>query len=130
MDIQVGDRVTYRYETEQEVRSSIINDIDELKDYIGMASRKGEISSIELLKIERPTYAVIEEKKELLTEEEKEFLKTISKIKYDGISYIEKANRQLIVQGSMTYQTNYIITDKFNGLTENERYTLEELGIN
>ena len=57
-------------------------------------------------------------------------MKTIRKIKYDGISYIEKVNIQLIVQGSITYQTNYIITDKFNGLTENERYTLEELGLN
>ena len=122
MDIQVGDRITYKDNNGKICIIIIKEDKGELGD---------EDNTIkEILKIERPEYKLIEEKKELLTEEEKEFLKTISKIKYDGISYIEKANGQLIVQGSMTYQTNYIITDKFNGLTENERYTLEELRLN
>lgn len=124
MDIQIGDKITY---IRNNKKITIVVSCNAEGEGLDTMAKQEDI---EILKIERPRYEVIEEKKELLTEEEKEFLKTISKIKYDGISYIEKANRQLIVQGSMTYQTNYIITDKFNGLTENERYTLEELGIN
>ena len=33
LDLQVGDRVTYKYENENEIHTEIISDTTELKDY-------------------------------------------------------------------------------------------------
>ena len=49
---------------------SVLGSIEELESYKRMIESKTEISSIEILKIERPKYEVVEEKKELLTEED------------------------------------------------------------
>lgn len=81
------------------------------------------------MKIERQNYEVIEEHKELLTEEEKEFLKMISKIRIDGISHIKRRNGELDITGNTRSIVNYIPTNKFKGLNEDEKYTLEELGL-
>lgn len=66
-EIEVGDRVTYRNKITGEIRQSIkLNSIE-------------FTTNEEILKIERPKYEVVEEKKELLTEEEREFLKDMCK---------------------------------------------------
>ena len=84
----------------------------------------------EIIKIERPKYEEVKEKKELLTEEEKEFLKTICKF-YDiktiyfnkvDIGFYDKNN--FIVNAS-----NYTENMKFNKVEKNQYYTLKELGL-
>ncbi len=66
MDIRVGDRVTYIYDNEE--RQRIISNKGE-RDYYS--------ENTKIIKIERPHYEVVEEKKELLTEEEKKYLKNV-----------------------------------------------------
>lgn len=63
MDIQVeiGDRVTYENEVVE-----VLNSKHAVERAIGYA--------VKIIKIERPKWEVVEEKKELLTEEEREFL--------------------------------------------------------
>lgn len=125
MDIQVGDLVTYKNETKFNVLKKVIVNESELDYYQKQFNNK----SYELLKIERQNYEVIEEKKELLTEEEKEFLKMISKIRIDGISHIKRRNGELDITGNTRSIVNYIPTNKFKGLNEDEEYTLKELGL-
>ena len=89
---------------------------------------------IEILKIERPKYEVIEEKKELLTEEEREFLRLY--IKYlnmqgkDVLIGIRKMGSEiwfLISECSgYIYKHN---SQAFKGLELNRKYTLKELGL-
>lgn len=130
MNIQVGDRVTYKYENEEKIRISIVNDIDELEDYITMSSTKGEINSIEILKIERPKYEIIEEKKELLTEEEKEYIKLYAKfndIKFDRLK-ITIASIEFINNNSLI--SCYINTEiNFDNIKKGKIYKKEELGL-
>lgn len=63
MDIQVGDRVTYFLDGIK--RIEIVTDIENIKK-VEDAMKRGK--NYKILKIERPKYEVIEEKKELLTE--------------------------------------------------------------
>lgn len=126
MDIQVGDRVTYKDNNGKECIIIVQQDKGELGD---------EDNTIkEILKIERPTYELIEEKKELLTEEEKEFLKSYIKIikslNNGQIKYIARYGTIITIylKTKLTYDAD--IGPRFKGMTENETYTLEELGIN
>lgn len=64
--IKVGNRVTYKYKNSNETQVVLICTdlfLDELATN----------NDIEILKIERPNWEVVEEKKDLLTEEEREF---------------------------------------------------------
>lgn len=122
MDIQVGDRVTYKNLEEKIVTTLIGSSVD-------IGSMKEILETRELLKIERPKYELVEEHKKLLTEEEKEFLKMISKIRIDGISHIRKRNGEISITGTTKSIVNYIPTNKFKGLNEDEAYTLKELGL-
>ena len=110
-----------------------------------------ENNRIEILKIERPKYEVVDSdgthiveneiiyrKKELLTKEEKEFLKQIlqfgnykSGTQNGIIKYITKAGYWLELNFS-EFHCNSVYIDKnlyFKGLTEDEEYTLKELGL-
>ena len=69
MDIQVGDRIIYKYMGE--MKTSLITDDEDIENI----QEDIKNNSIEIIKIERPKYEVVEEKKELLTEEEKDFLR-------------------------------------------------------
>ena len=67
LDLQVGDRVTFE-NLEGNVVIMLIKNNAEIPEILDtLKARK-------ILKIERPHYEVIEEKKELLTEEERKFL--------------------------------------------------------
>ena len=90
--------------------------------------------TIEILKIERPKYEVVEEKKELLTEEEREFLKYYMRYMYlqekDKLIGIRKKDSQiwLLVSESCGYTYRYN-SQAFKGLEKDRKYTLEELGL-
>ena len=120
MDIRVGDLVTYK-NLDGDIIQTLIYDSGDLK------RMEKALKSTELIKIERPKYEVVEEKKELLTEEEREFLKIFIKIKRDEISKIERKEKSLDIMSKGW--SNTILTDKFQGLELYKKYTLKELGL-
>lgn len=118
MDIQVGDRVTFDNRL-----VIIIYDSNQIKGW----------DEEKIVKIERPKYEVIKEKKELLTKEEKNLLKSY-------IEWIKGLNNGKIVniyrQGSwivlnLKTQLDYSIEigARFNGMVNNYRYSMTELGL-
>ena len=119
MDIQVGYRVYWRYTDDKAIHISIITSENDLA-YINQEDKI-------ILKIERPKYEVVEEKKELLTEEEKAFLKIFIKIKKDEILAIKRNENDLEITGKEW--DNSILTDEFKGLEMHKLYTLKELGL-
>lgn len=132
MDIQVGDLITYINSNDSlrmRYKSIMINS-DRLIDY----KNKLENKEIEIIKIERPKYEVIQEKKELLTEEEKEFLKSYIKIikslNNGQIEYIARYGVMIVVHLKTKLSYDADIGPRFKGMIENKTYTLEELGLN
>ena len=86
--------------------------------------------NIEILKIERPHYEVVEEKKELLTEEEKEFLKTICKYYDIRTIYFNKVDIGFYNKNnSVVNSSNYPENMEFNKVEKYKYYTLKELGL-
>lgn len=122
MDIQVGDRITYKYKDENNI---LINIMTSNVDKEIVLSQ-----NVEILKIERPSYEVIEEKKELLTEEEKEFIKSSLKI-MNKITIVYKLAGNLYFLENKDSGWTFALTtnNKFQGLKDNINYTLKELGL-
>ena len=121
MDIQVGDRVTYKIR--EIVFTEIINNLS-------WGVKLKNDAMYEILKIERPKYEVVEEKKELLTEEEREFLKDICK--YYDVSKIQLGISSLYFYTNTDYLIiNVVIPEKlqFENIKRNKQYTLKELGL-
>ena len=87
---------------------------------------------MEILKIERPHYEVVEEKKELLTEEEREFLKQCKKIN-NKINRIQSFEDITYLMDDNGTENIFIINDTYKNLFKNlqnsRSYTLEELGL-
>ena len=126
MDIQVGDRVTYQNKL-NEIKKAIIKD-DEMAILF-----KVDKKYIKVLKIERPKYETIEEKKELLTEEEKDFLKQYIKI-IENLNngevkeiYREETYLRLYLKTGLDYKIE--VGTKFSNMKLENTYTLEELGL-
>ena len=122
MDIQVGDRVMFKSVKSKEIITVIVTSAafgDELldKDYA------------EILKIERPKYEVIKEKKELLTDEEEEFLKDICK--YYNITgiYFDGYAVRLYENCKTVFIFDYSKNLEFKKVKTQYVYTLEELGL-
>lgn len=120
MDIQVGDKVTYKNLNGKIIITLIINTTD--VEY--MKTR-------EILKIERPVYNVIEEKKELLTEYEKTFLKLFMKLNQIEIISIKTDYTNLHIE--IDNLSAILLIPRygrcFEGLKIGKIYTLEELGL-
>ena len=125
MNLEVGDRVTYK--DMGITRITLIEndrDIEDIKECV-------QSNAIQIIKIERPHYEVIEEKKELLTDEEKEFLKNICKY-YNNISQIfldlggiRLCDTNCYVINSLDYPDNMT----FANIKKEHYYTLKELGL-
>ena len=79
MDIQVGDRITYKFIDKDGIFTEIVGSNNLSLTSIHWFKEHLEDKEIEIIKIERPKYEVVEEKKELLTEEEKQFLRYMCK---------------------------------------------------
>ncbi len=132
MDIQVGDRVTYKYLNTSDKRriTRLVNNEYEIEDYKNMFSDIEKENAIEILKVERPKYETIEEKKELLTEDEKEFLKYYIRLITieNDIDYVEKDGTYIyIYKKDQNFYRADIEYNTFNNLKENAEYTLSEL---
>lgn len=117
MDIQVGDRVTYENGVAQ-----VLNSEYEIEQAIG--------SVVKIIKIERPKWEVVEEKKDLLTEEEREFLKAMIKYyKVDKVRFYIKDINLYDENGHILNYPDYPENMKFEGVERNRLYTLSELGL-
>lgn len=133
MDIRVGDVVTYKCINinKEDLEVEIIKDNIMLNNY----KNRFESNFWELIKIERPNYLVIEkieEKKELLTEDEREFLKLFIKFCDFETEYLIKEFDDIIYfycsDGSCNNDL-HIRDCNFKGLELNKNYTLSELRI-
>ena len=126
--IQVGDRITYKNINEPNYQARpkiIINEYDIAKIHGCIKENQ-----IDILKIERPKYEIIEEKEELLTEEEKKFLKQYSSFANYAIYKIKKdENYLLFIDGADTVRTRYEFYNCFKNLDDGAYYTLKELGL-
>ncbi len=126
MDIQVGDKVTFKSIKTGEIITLVVSGNGLKKDLLNK-------NYAEILKIERPKYEVVEEKKELLTEEEREFLKLYIKI-IEGLNNgkVDRIIRReedifIVLQTGLTYKIEIGI--KFGNMQVNKEYTLKELGL-
>lgn len=137
--IEVGDRLTFYKNDKEKAIVLVMTNSDQqfyernFKDYYD-----------NLVKIERigqnGWYTVYEkqEKKELLTEDEREFLKLYLNLLKSviHITQLEKTNYETVKLWSSneTDETEYIYSfdissDMFKKINENKRYTLSELGL-
>lgn len=130
MEIEVGDRVTTKQDNKSYVEIIIgENDAERIIESI-------QKNRLEIIKIERPNWSVVEEKKELLTEEEREFLKLVlkfinteikcitKKLKYNEIELIFSEEEDGSGEGYWYYIKNSYFKD-----LEERGYTLKELGL-
>ena len=129
MDIQVGDRVIFEGGIVKLIYDS--DRLFEINQYINGGGNQ-------IIKIERPKYEVVEEKKELLTKEEKEFLRQALKFGNYGsdtgngtIKFIVKSGYFIeLYYKDWTCNTIYIDQKLyFKNLEQEEQYTLKELGL-
>lgn len=126
MDIQVGDRVTYKNLEGNVVTTLIVNNFDK-------ADIKKILETREFIKIERTKFEVIKEKKELLTEEEKEFLKQYIKIieNLNNGKVIDILRGETRIRVYLETGLDYYIEvgPKFSNMKIDTSYTLSELGL-
>ena len=120
MDIEIGDRVIFEGGIVK-----LIYDADRLWEINQYLNGGGN----QILKVERPNWEVVEEKKELLTEEEREFLKFFVK-HYEVESFRFNNNDIDVYSFEYTYICcpDYPENMKFNGV-EKRRYKPKELRI-
>ena len=120
LDIQVGDRVTYE------------NGFVEIM--LNNQLVKQRIDSDRVIKIERigaGGWYTVYEKKELLTDEEREFLKDIIKY-YDNISQIDFTLSSISFENdnfNVICNVDYPKKLKFENIKKNKYYTLKDLGL-
>ena len=122
MDIQVGDRVTFESVKSKEIITLIASSIAFINDLLDENYAK-------ILKIERPKYEVVEEKIELLTDEEKEFLKSYMKVFKFKITELEKEPGKLVIWDLGSNYNVEIDEGTFKNLEKCKSYTLKELGL-
>lgn len=121
MKIEVGDRVTY-----DDGYIELIFDSEEIK-------YKTVVRDREIIKVERigqNGWEVVEEKKELLTEKEREFLKFFVK-HYDvsGFSFLNFDISVYDLEDNTVSYINYPENMEFEGVKRCTRYTSKELRI-
>lgn len=128
LDIQVGDRLTYK--SIGKIFIELIKSSRDLKEILFEIENK----DTEILKIERigeNGWYTVYEKKDLLTDEEREFLKNIIKY-YDGISRIETTLSSISFENDNFHIIciiDYPKKLKFENIKKNEYYTLKDLGL-
>ena len=117
IEVEVGDRVTF------EGGTMVVVDCE-------YAIEEARGCGIEIIKIERPNWEVVEEKKELLTEEEREFLKDMTKY-YENVK-VEFVCDDITIKNAENKTVNipdYPKNMKFEGVEKYKKYDLKELRI-
>ncbi len=131
--IEVGDRVTYK--AIDGIHTSLVSDDGDIDNLLEDIKK----NNVEILKIERPKYEVIEEKKELLDKREKEYLWNIIKPFKDKVKYIVKNSYDsreefIIIDMNGEDETDITLPNfkkytMYKGMKTNRFYTLKELGL-
>lgn len=119
MDIQVGDRVTFDNGVVQ-----VLNTENAIEQAIG--------SVVKIIKIERPQWSVVEENKELLTEEERAFLKAYLKfmeLDKDDVKFKREYNKISFLFDDGSGYVFEVDIDKFCNMENKHVYTPKELRI-
>lgn len=135
MDIKVGDRITYMHEEDFVLKASC-QIVTDTTDVVVLQNRT-EHKEIEIIKIERiglnGWYTVFEEKEELLTEEQREFLKKIIesynrmfKTKICKIHYYSE-KKLILINETKEYEIE--VENSFRKLDIGAYYTLSKLGL-
>lgn len=129
LDIQVGDKVTYfNRECNKEICEIATT---ETIDRIEWFKHK-------ILKIERPNYTVIEERKELLEDVEKEYLSNLIKPFKNKVKHICKVRAEdgknefiyLKIDGSPDIDLpRFQMGTMYKNMEQAVKYTLKELGL-
>ena len=127
MTYKFGDRVTYE-NSMGNVRQVVIKDEEQKIKYINNIDTYKNI-----LEIERPKYEVVKEKKELLNDNEREFLKDICKY-YNNATEIEFFKGYLLMfetndKTTIIMNLNYPENMKFKNVKKGKTYKLKELGL-
>ena len=127
LNIQVGDRITYK--SLGKIFTELINSSTNLRD-IEWDIEDGDSEILKIERIGENGWYTVYEKKDLLTDEEKEFLRDIIKY-YDDTAKIEfSANIDLYNNvGYIICALDYPKKLKFENIEENKWYTLNELGL-
>lgn len=141
-EIEVGDRVTCLIKTMRTFNMKDTFSIreEEIEQIFIVTSDINKIEKDKIKKIERigtnGWYTVYEkeEKKELLTEEEKDFLKAYIKFNGKEIDFIERNGRYLKFYIKQIFNdylevSNFYFYKSYKNLEENKKYTLLELRI-
>lgn len=125
MKIEVGDKLTGKWLD----NNQIIEEMAVSNDFLQKLYKNIENNKVEILKIERPNWEVVEEKKELLTEEERAFLKVCVKTDND-IYYVQKNKERLfLINKEKTKNVFTINNGNMFKTLEQKTYTLKELRI-
>ena len=154
LDLKDGDLVTYRNgEKRIKIKDRLIGEIDSISCYRVLLERFTEelkfddraFKGLDIIKIERPTkYETVfkraeDEKREILNETEKEYLKAVinpfkKKVKYIAKADCYKSKSYESIEIGLENDDCMLFPDfekgmMYKGMELGKRYTLEELGI-
>lgn len=131
LDIQVGDRVTYKSGKDQ--RQVIMTNEEQIENYE---------SNVLIIKIERiginGWYTVYEKKPEILDEKEKEYLTSVIKPFKSKIECIKKTRKLysnfeyvciVLKENNIGALPDFKQGTMYKNMTAEKRYTLKELGL-
>lgn len=149
-DLKNGDIVTYRdgkkrivinnelYESIEDICTNLCSNV--LDNYTKKLLDKDNFRNVDIVKVERVgSYTTVFERKDILDEKEKEYLRTVIRPFKNEIKYIIK--KESYVRGYREY-IRIIFKDNddmsfkdfkkgtmYKGMQTNKEYTLEELGL-
>ena len=148
-DLKDGDIVTYRDGTRRRVRDNKLLSEDgysgnRLENYNNNLKNKDGGHNLDIVKVERPTYkTVFERKEEILDETEKRYLKQVIRPFKDKVKTIEKNiiddmddidNGEFITINFKNYLDSFSLPTfkketMYKGMKIDKQYTLEELEL-
>lgn len=141
-DLKDGDIVTYRNgEKRTVINNKLIDeegeDANELNYYEKDLIQEDGTSNLDIIKVERPSYeTVFERKEEILDEIEKEYLRGVIRPFRKDIDNIVKVRESQKEHLTIHFKDTDYMTFKdfyknkmYKGMKANKEYTLEELGL-
>lgn len=124
MKLKIGDRVTFLNTTANFEATVLITDIADIIEF-------EKADDLKILKIERPIYEKVKNATELLTEEEKEFIRKFIKFANFVPDKIKVKNNCLLffVSDGTNARGLFEFHNAFKNLPKERLYTLKELGL-
>lgn len=149
-DLKNGDIVTYRdgkkrivinnelYESIEDICTNLCSNV--LDNYTKKLLDKDNFRNVDIVKVERVgSYTTVFERKDILDEKEKEYLRTVIRPFKNEIKYIIKKEsyvrryreyiRIIFKDNDDMYFKDFKKETMYKGMQTNKEYTLEELGL-